>query len=222
MNRILGSLPLFVALCGGCKSDHTFPGATGVGNPGKGTQQLARGDELTLILAEVDTEAWLVEDCEGETERVEVDAVLDLLDPSPLVVPGGPWCGLALLWRPPLIVEGAAEDGEPGKGTFRLELQIEGPQLALSPSFLLDEHEVILEAAHPGWISKEDLGLEDGVELQIAAGHPLHDALRDRIDRGSALYVDADADGRIDPSERDQALASGPLHEDEDEEEDDD
>ncbi|HHO54374.1 MAG TPA: hypothetical protein ENK18_26755 [Deltaproteobacteria bacterium] len=223
MNRIWGLIPLIFALCGGCRSEHLFPGATGVGNPGKGTQQLARGGGLTLTDARVEVTSWLIDGCAGHSERLEIEQQIDLLEPASVDVPGGSWCGLSLILQPPLIIEGIAGGGEPGKGTFRLELQSEGAQLVLTPPFLLDEHTLIFELGYPGWISETSLKLEDGVEIMIDEGHPRHDELIERLGEGSALYLDGDGDGRIDHSERDQALASGPLHrDDEDEEEDDD
>jgi len=209
MNRAV--LLLWVAAS--CTSDVQFPGATGVGNPGSLKQVLAPGSEVTVTQAEVYTEAIEVRRCTEDPFVVEINASVDLLGDTRSPADGGLWCSVEVSWRPPLVVSGAAENGEPGKGTLELELDI--GQLSLVPTVqpFVDKTALIIELGSPGWFGKESLGLEDGVHVLVEAGHPLHDAFALEVEIGSALYVDADADGVISAAERAAGpVAAGPLH----------
>lgn len=206
---ILLLLPLLTA----CSSEGDWrPGATGVGNPGNIAQTHARGGDVEFERAEVYTDAYTLEACDGERLRVPVRALVDLTEASWVEIPGGEWCGLEVSWTPPAMFEGQAQQGE--GGTFYLELNAKGPTFTLDPAFVLDEHALLVQVGSHEWVKKEDLDLERQAHVEVVPGHPLHDSLMNALDFGSGLYVDVNANGILERGEA-TPLAQGPDHESE-------
>ena len=192
--------PLTALLLGACTSDSGWQGATGVGNPGSSKQQLARTD-LDITRATVHTDALVIDRCDEPAVTVEVGAEVDLRDDVPLQVPGGLWCGLRVQWFGPLRIDES--------GALAVELDLAAADLVAPLPVLVDADALVFELAWPGWLDASDLDLTA--------------ELVDRVELGSALYADTDADGALSDAERIVGpVFAGPLHPRSTDDEDDD
>lgn len=73
---------------------------TAVGNPGEvALEATGVPADITLRVAEADVLEVVLEDCDGGGPTID-GGIVDLLDPEPIVVPTGTWCGLEVTLRP--------------------------------------------------------------------------------------------------------------------------
>lgn len=193
---------LWLALA--CSSERMWPGGTGVGNPGTTRLTMERTPALMLDEVSAPLGAWEVDRCDGTVDTVDVGRQADLLAPEPDEVPGGEWCGLRAVFDGPLHLVGRAENGEPGKATVDLTLDL-GEAGVTIETLKVDGGSWILELHPP---SKEAMdGLEDGTHLVVEPQDADHDALASAVASTAGLFEDLDEDGVLDAEERD----AGPL-----------
>jgi hypothetical protein len=220
MSRIV---PILFVL--GCHPEVTWPGGTGVGNPGSSHVKTRQsGGPALLEGLGMLTSLEVIRCPPASPEASVVGRPIDLLGDGPFLVPGGAWCTFQARFDGPLVWSGVSELAEdPGKGTFALELEV---GLVVIPGVsepFVDGGAYVLELGHRGWLDKERLGgLEDGTHVEIGPGHPEHDTFVASVVEGSAVLVDEDEDGEVSAEEREAPLAAGArwLEEEEDEGED--
>ncbi|MCB9683772.1 MAG: hypothetical protein H6735_01870 [Alphaproteobacteria bacterium] len=189
-----------------CSSERMWPGGTGVGNPGTTRLTMERSASLTIDEATVPLATWEVSFCDGERETVDVGREADLLAPEPDDLPGGEWCALTAVFDGPLHLAARAENGEPGKATIDLTLDLGEAGVALE-TLKVDGGSWILELHPP---SKEAMyGLEDGTHLVVEPGDADHDALANAVASTAGLFEDLDENGVLDDQERDEGPVGG-------------
>lgn len=194
LSRLLLAASL-VPACLGSRS------GTAVGNPGdrpSGDQAasmdaVVRSSDANLALerAQVPVEVVWLDGCDGSTERIEVDRILDGLQPSlePIEIPGGAWCTIELGLSDPIVVEGITILAT----VFEVELGVEA--LAQHGSFRVDGGELLFSIELPFRGAQIDslganavaLGADDPTAIQWAS----------ELEGGLSLWLDQDSDGRI-------------------------
>lgn len=132
-----------------------------------------RGFGALRLAGKVKTIAW--QGHARATSPRPVDLPLADLRVAP---PPGAWTDLVLTLDGPLLIEGTTDQGDP----VRLQLALDTLVIPLDDP---DADAVTLELSLPGWLSA---AAEGGLDL--APGHPLHDALAAALADG-ALAVPA-------------------------------
>lgn len=202
-------LLLLLAPLTACRSTEPASG-TSVGNPGKLTPSLGSGDGIEIERAFAYVAFVEMLGCDGQSLTIEVDDELDLNGEDAISVPAGSYCGLYIdmdeLWF-------GADWRPDGAGLyFEMELHLEQGISAYSDaSFDVQGNDMILEIGEPGWISADDVPVqEDGQEFDIDDQASKEAA--QWAQATSALWMD-DGDGQLDDDERDTeplASADGP------------
>jgi hypothetical protein len=223
VSRAIPALSLLYAM--GCHPEVTWPGGTGVGNPGSSSVKTRQSGGPVLLEGHGTLVSLEVLRCPPDPpESTRVDRSVDLLGDGPFPVAGGEWCTLQAHFDGPLVWSGVSElSDDPGKGTFTLSLEVGVVEIPAVGAPFVDGGAYVLELGHRGWLDTDRLGgLEDGTHIDIAPGHPAHDAFAQSIALGSAVLTDRDEDGAVSSEERQSPLAAGERWLEEEEEEDED
>jgi hypothetical protein len=187
---------------------------------------VAKGTGMRIDAAQVTVVRTRWTDCVGVTTAFEEDQQVDLLDPQVLDTPPGAWCGLEVVTRGALAVQGTSDAG------FGVDVALGLGTLTLGSAapFFVDSSVLALELGAPGWLDAAALGADAG-DVVIGAGSPEAAALAAAAVADAALYAD-DGDGEVAEDERSAgAVADGgtPIgdggtgdDDDDDDEEDDD
>lgn len=198
MNPLRLLLALALAGCSGGGDNGTI-----VGNPGGMT--VAEADALTFTRAEAAVTDIEMFDCDAAVvETVLVDQVVDLLDPAAdYELPGGSYCAISV------HIDTYEIDGTNNSDkTFELMIDA-GLEISIESafSFRMEGLPLLLQISEEGWIDPLDL---DPGNTVIDSVHPLYQDMLDLTTDASALYVDSDENGELDPEEEDAgALAQG-------------
>lgn len=185
-----------------CNVDQEFPG-TGVGNPGEARVSLGSGDAVVFTRAVLPIDEVVYTSCDDGDVTEPEDRTVDLLAKDTLVVPTGTWCAVDVYTSGLVQVEG---DGVYG-GTFTLTLDVATVALDAGDGLVVDGDALVLELAHPLWVSALGLVLVPTTQVDVGPGDFRHDALAERLADGSGLFLDPDADGALSAEERD----AGPV-----------
>lgn len=221
LTAVLVPLALFA---GGCDQEVTFPGVTAVGNPGDAKIASRSSGGVTLlsgsaILGGIDVTRCAPQDPADQ----EVGAEIDLLDAGPYDAPPGPWCALTVSFDSPLHYTGVDGNGEPGKGTFELDLDVPLVEIQVdSNRWITELDSLIIELGHRDWLERLADTLEDGDHLVLGPTDPNSADLAAKIATASALYEDLNHDGLLDAIERENPVGAGEDLEEGENEEDDD
>ncbi len=195
--RLLVLLPLIA-----CRPTEPVSGTAG-GNPNGMSAAAAAGTDLTWTAARLDLRGLFLEDCTDDAMRVTaVDASLDLLSPSPLALPEGDWCALAILGGSTVTLVGDAAEG----ATISLSLRLDDLRFEAD----LDQSGLLVGLGSSGWLDASDLWLEPGEALTIGPNSEWHDYLASDLADQSALFVDADRDGLLSEAERESGALAAP------------
>jgi len=187
----------------GCRTEQTYGGGTGVGNPGSSSVAVAPATGATLRSATAEVEAVTLSGCDGASELIEVSATMNLLEPDSVAVPQGTWCTVEVHLSGPMEVIG---DGDLG-GDFHVLVEVEQIDMDSASGVVVDGDDLVLELGWPGWLDARELDLEAGDSLQVAPGDAIHDGLAERVRTASAWFYDHNGDGQVDSDER----AAGPA-----------
>lgn len=186
-------------------------GGTAVGNPSDLAVRLAVVDGLTWEVADTTLAKAQLSDCAGAAEPIPHEPELDLLRGG-LALPEGEWCGLTLGFDGHLHARGATDDGS----IVDLRLALDTIELAGAFTHTPDDAAFYLELGQPGFFQPEALGATGGAEVEVGPPGGLAGELARRIVEGSSLFVDADADGRLDEGERGLGVVAASLAGEED------
>lgn len=170
---------------------------TAVGNPTDLTVALAEGKGLTWQSASVPVATLGLVGCDGSAETMTVGRDLDLLGDT-LVVPPGEWCELDLAFDGELHAVGLTED----QSTIELRLPVGEVVLGSTTAIDPEGGAFYLELADRGWVKPQPLGATDGAAVTVGPDGTDAEKLVREIEKGSRLYVDRNADGRLDEDER--------------------
>ena len=182
---------------------------TVVGNPGDTMTVAADGKDVSFEESTGFAVGWHLTDCSGTPTEEELNDAIDLAGEI-LELPHGTWCGVGLE-----LIEIEIEGFGANDAGFYLDLEGGLVELASDEGVAVDGGTYVFELAEEGWIDAEDLDLRDGEDVEIDERHEAYDGILEALLRGSALYVDSDADGFLHPDERDAgAEATGDLRED--------
>lgn len=191
--------PTFLLLIS-CDPNGTF-GGTAVGNPTGMDIALAEGKGMSISHASMSVSSIDIDTCDGSWKTVEVAHNVDLLQVTPIMLPGAHVCGVRLIPEGNLGI--TATDGV---HTFQASLQL--PLLQISTTNLA-QPALILELGSPAWIDAAQIGLNEG-DVAVSMGHPLYDGLIAALVSGSALYADTNENGQIDDAERESHATAQP------------
>jgi hypothetical protein len=176
---------------------------TAVGNPNGMSAVAASGTDLRWTQGRLDLRGVSLEACtDGALRVTAVDASLDLLSPSPLALPEGDWCALAILGGSTVTLVGDAAEG----ATLTLSLLLDNLRFEAD----LEQTDLLIELGSPGWIDAGDLWLEPGEALTIGPSSEWHDYLASDLADQSALFVDLDHDGLLSETERSSGALAAP------------
>ena len=198
-------LLLLLAPLTACRSTEPASG-TSVGNPGKLTPSLGSGDGIQIERAFAYVTFMEMVGCGGQNLAIEVDDELDLSGEDAITVPAGSYCGISIEMDE--LVFGA--DWRPdGAGLyFEMALTLEQGISAYSDaSFDVQGNDMILEIGEPGWISADDVPVQEDGQVFDSDDEASTEAAQ-WAQATSALWMD-DGDGQLDEDERDtEPLAS--------------
>ncbi len=142
---------------------------------------------------------------------------VSLIDGRRRRIPVGPWCGFDLLTEGPVVAK-----GEVGAAGRKVSVEVDVPDLVADVPAPLGEVVItqrpteaggtqtraeavpwVLELGGPDWLA----GADDGGDVDVEPGAGAHDALRDALVAGAALYLDVDRSADLSDEER----AAGPI-----------
>jgi hypothetical protein len=213
-------LPLLVLVgLTACGAENGVRGGTSVGNPGEVASSMASATRGAHAFAAVDRAALQWVDCDGGTQTVPIDGVLDLLAPTPQEAPAGTWCAVELVHDTPVVVQGGD-----ASGTYALTLDVPvvHVEFPTARGLEVDGQRLVLEVGKPGWLDLDALGVVGGADVSVGVADPEHEALARALAFGSAVFVDNDEDGEVDDDERGEgSVGEGSEYEDDDDETDD-
>ncbi len=197
--------PLLLSLLAACIVDPPDSG-TAVGNPTGLTVDTAPGTGVSIVSATADVARVVTTSCAGEERAVAVVGSFDLLGGRAVDVPLGDACAVRVEFAGPLVFAGQGPDDS----SFTLALSVASLELALTapPG---DLPRAVLLLGEAGWVSDARLGLDPGETVVVGADDPLHDTLVDGLVTGTAVYRDADGDGRCEEDcEPDDRVSEAP------------
>lgn len=183
---------------------------TVVGNPGNASARLAPTDDgVGIDVARAFVDGVELVGCDGTDDEVEIDEQIDLLVGELAQLPGGSWCSVYLSVEGGVWVEGRGPTDQP----FELDLPVDEVTLEpLGEALDIDGQALVVELAEPGWLGESQLDQlddDDGV-LVLAEDSSLAGDLVTRVELGSAIFEDLDADGDVGSDDRAAgALAAG-------------
>ena len=191
------ALPLLAACVGGDPDE-----GTSVGNPGRFAMTVASGTGVTFSGGSVPVDEMMLSACgdDGEDESLVADDTIEL--GAEIDLPAGAWCSLEMTLSEPLELDFAI-DSVAGR-EYLLELDADALEVVPSggAGFAVGEDQAfLLELGAPAWLDAEDLELDD--EDNLVEDPDLLVDLATAVTDQSALFDDADADGDVDPEERD-------------------
>ncbi len=179
MNRLL-------ALC--ALGALTVPAVAGtaVGHPHPA--EFAPGAGISYTFGAFPVDHIVYEHCDGTTELVQIDAVLDPVAGDPILIPPGTHCGAVVTLSGRLWVAGTGTAG----GNFGLSLGVGSLSLDIDPPIVVpgdgSAGGTALRLGDDDWVTATLLSLDPGDNVFVGPNHPLHDQLRDAIRYDSELY----------------------------------
>jgi hypothetical protein len=185
-----------------------------VGNPGTLKLEMARiADDLVTKGGWMSNPTVDIADCEDGLTSEQAPKGYDMVDePYIFAVPGGPLCAVTLTFADTIAIAGVGPDG--WHVNFYLDL---GPIPVEGPGYEVDGEALIFELGPPFFTTVDELGVGKGMtgDQTIEEGTPLYDEVVTAIETESALYVDRDQDGTLDPEEAEAGpIAGGPARDD--------
>lgn len=166
----------------------------GPAQPGSLRVELGAIDGLAVEDAVVGLDAIDVDRCKARPSHTLLGGAWWVVPPMPVLLEGGPWCGLSVQFL------GALEFAGPG-ASFVGELELPDLDLVVDRDLAVDGDAFVLRLGDDGWLTEADL--EEGL---ITPAHPAHDRVVRRLVGAAAVYRDDD-DGAL----TDDELARGPL-----------
>lgn len=198
---------VLLVLLAACTQDKQPDSGVFVGNPGKLELTAARSVDFDLsgvvlldelLLGACGSNESVSAPLEGRELTLIDDGSLRFELDEPLQVPPGAWCSMELvLGEADLAATTVSEAGY----ELRFDLAFEDVTVRVSgPEFVVDDQELSLQIGEPEWlealyaIGADDPSYEGVVDvLQVAP--EIHGALRDVLERQSALYLTSRGDG---------------------------